>query len=544
MWQKVSTDEHAHYKDFCNGQKTSDRPEIIYRSLKSDGYMAPPLKSDRRSESYRKIGNQSFGNGKWSKAMESYNRSLCYAEAQSSEVISLAYANRSAVFFELKKYDKCLADIDLALKARYPKRLMSKLDKRRTDSLLLIENGAQIPAFVPKLSFEPNKNYPEMANVLEIKCNKKYGRQVVTKSEIGVGQTLVMEKAFMTAHRYEKFRRCNSCMKKDVNLIPCKNCTEAMFCSNECSMHVYHQVECNMQTMPEESCNDNQLHIIRSLLQAIYIFSNAEELQSFVEDALSSNKFEIPELISDKKSRYRAFLKLWYEPMVYTRNTFDQQVYFVYQTLLENKIIGPKFNSPKKRRFLMHLVAQHYCIINYSGNIIFDNSDDRVGWDFSEFRSVIALYVNHSCAPNVTLVSFDGYNILVSIRPINAGDQLFLSCFRNDRISHSTVDRQKYILARYGFKCKCERCKGDTSTLSDRDAMKSDECYQYIRKNKPKVDFQSDGVMETETAIALEGKCVKWLNNYGDKIWTAEMNEVTDCYRRMLASKYNNEIPF
>lgn len=542
MWQKVTKDEHAHYIDFCNGVKVSDRPEIIYKAIKSQGYLTPQPKSDVQSNALRKSGNREFGQKKWSDAMEYYNRSLCCANATStqSEMLSLAYGNRSAVFFELKKYDKCLVDIDLAKKAGYPKRLLPKLEQRGMDCIKSIENGDQAPQFEPKLSFEPCDKYPEMANVLQIQYSRKYGRHIKAKCDIAVGQTLLIEKVFMTAHRYEGFRRCDSCMKKDVNLIPCSTCTRAMFCSTECSASLYHQVECNMLTMPEESCNDNQLHIIRSLLQAIYIFQTAEELQTFVEDAISSKPTEIPASILDEKSLYRAFLKLWHEPDVFYRNTFSQQVYFVYQTLMENEIIGPKFNSAKKKRFLMHLVAQHYCIINYSGNISFDYSDDLVGWEFNEFRSIITLYVNHSCAPNVNLVSFDGYNVLVTMRPIKSGEQIFLSYFRNDKNKHSTVDRQKYILARCRFHCNCERCNGDAPLTSEQDAMKADECFKYIRRNK----YKMNGTMEADAANELEGKCVEWLNKYGQKTWNSEIDEVIDCYRRLLASKFNNVIRF
>lgn len=543
MWQKVSKDENAHYKDICNEPNLPERPESVYKGLQSQGLMIPKPKSDHGSDMCRKVGNKLFEEGKWLRAIELYNRSLCCAERAPSEMISLSYANRSACFFEMKHYDKCLVDIDLAKRNKYPQRLMFKLDKRKADCLRLIKNGAQSVSFEPKLSFEPDEKFPCMANVLEIKRNDEFGRHIITKCDIAVGQTLLLEEAYMTAHRYEKFTRCDGCMKKDANLIPCKTCSQAMFCSNVCAK-IFHQIECGIQTMPDENCNDNQLHIIRSMLQAIYIFPTVEELQSFVENAISSDPLEIPESILDEKSRYRAFLKLWYEPNIFYINTFGQQVYFVYQTLMENPIIGPKFNSGKKKRFLMHLVAQHFCIINYSGNIVFDNSDDLVGWESNEFRSVITLYVNHSCTPNVTLVSFNGYNVLVTIRPIKKGDQLFLTYFRNDKIHHSTADRQRYLLARGRFRCNCKRCNNETPSTAERETMKKDEGYMFVRKNKYKVSYGSYGALDTDLARMLQGRCVEFLNRYGEKIWSDEVDLVAYCYRRILAAKYENEIRF
>lgn len=80
MWQKVTNDEHAHYKDICNVSKSCDRPEIVYRNVRSSGFMRPKPKSDNGAERCRKLGNSLFEEKKWSKAMELYNQSICAAE--------------------------------------------------------------------------------------------------------------------------------------------------------------------------------------------------------------------------------------------------------------------------------------------------------------------------------------------------------------------------------------------------------------------------------------------------------------------------------
>lgn len=544
MWKKVENE----YVDICNGADAHvgllNSPSDVYSNMKAAGLMIGKPKSNHGSKLCREVGNKCFSEKKWIDAIELYNRAICAAKNVSSELVGLAYANRSACFFELKMYEKCLVDINLAKEANFPQRLMFKLDKRHDDCMSHIEAGSQQVLYEPKLSFETHRNFSGMANVLEIKRNEEFGRHITVTCDIDVGKIVVMEKSFMTAYRYEKFRRCDTCMMKDTNLIPCARCTDTMFHSSECRKSDFHKVECGMHTLPQEDHNDNQRHIIRSILEAINIFANVEELQEFVEAAIFSDPMEVPESILDEKSKYRAFLKLWHEPTVYKRQMFGQQVYFVYRRLLDNTIIGSKFNTKKKERFLMHLVAQHYCIINYSGNIVFDNSDDRVGWQFEEFRSVITMYLNHSCAPNATLVSFDGYNVIVTIRPIKAGEQLFLSYFRNDRIQHSTSDRKKYILARCGFTCKCERCKGYSLSRDEINAIKKDECFRYIEQNKSKINFKVEGPIQTLSAKDLEEKCVEFLNRHGHKTWCKEIDLVTDCFRRLLAAKFNTKTTF
>ena len=49
--------------------------------------------------------------------------------------LSLAFANRSACLYHKGNYEKCLQDISLALKYKYPKRLEYKLQQRKGQCL-------------------------------------------------------------------------------------------------------------------------------------------------------------------------------------------------------------------------------------------------------------------------------------------------------------------------------------------------------------------------------------------------------------------------
>ena len=49
--------------------------------------------------------------------------------------LSLAFANRSACLYHKANYGKCLQDISLALKYKYPKRLEYKLKQRKGQCL-------------------------------------------------------------------------------------------------------------------------------------------------------------------------------------------------------------------------------------------------------------------------------------------------------------------------------------------------------------------------------------------------------------------------
>lgn len=152
--------------------------------------------------------------------IEYYNQSLLFAK-DNSENLSLAYANRSACFFHMANYNHCLKDIELAREHNYPKRLMQKLDEREADCIkhLNEENGNQ-KEIEPKLSFDPDEN---MANVLEIKMNYRFGRYIATKCDIDVGQTVLVEKGFIHVFDASDRSLCLTCMRHVQNFRPCRS---------------------------------------------------------------------------------------------------------------------------------------------------------------------------------------------------------------------------------------------------------------------------------------------------------------------------------
>lgn len=86
-----------------------------------------------------------------------------------------------------------------------------------------------------------------MANVLKIKREFNGNFSVFAKEDIDVGQTVLVEKAFFT-YLHNRFGvKCNICLKGNCNLMPCKRCNVAMFCSDECQGNCLHAYECGLK---------------------------------------------------------------------------------------------------------------------------------------------------------------------------------------------------------------------------------------------------------------------------------------------------------
>lgn len=199
-------------------------------------------KSFEKGEIARSEGNKFYADRCFFDALLKYNKSLCHA-INESEAIGLAYANRSAVYFEMKLYEKSLKNIQLAKENNYPKKNVSTLDKRAEKCQEQIKAGNEArnddsPYDFIKLSYEENPRVPFVAKCLELKKSKKFGRYVVTNHDLKVGDIVAIEaprfKVIKSDSRYEscvdanKYQRCAFCLKDCLmDLVPCKTCSSS-----------------------------------------------------------------------------------------------------------------------------------------------------------------------------------------------------------------------------------------------------------------------------------------------------------------------------
>lgn len=523
LWLKKSNAEGAIYVDIFkkfikdNSKEYNELiEEMEYR--KGHGFLSR-RKCNELSTDFRREGNEKFADQKWLDAMDLYNESLCFGIR--SENVSIAYANRSACFFQLKMYETCIFDIDLAMKSIYPECLMPKLLKRKADCLKLIETTEKYKEFEPKLSFEANENFPGMANVLQIECNPQFGRHITAKCDIDVGKTVLIEEAFVSAMFANGSKSCCTCYKTTVNLIACHKCSSVMYCSNSACMenNYFHRMECDYG--PVENM-DYTPYIIRSILIAINTFPTIEDLMDFVEAALKkeSSDGEVPHTVSDAKSKYRSFLKLNVLLRKEREIMFVSVVYKAYIKLLSDASMKKKFKKRREKNFLMHLIGQHYCVL-------ICNSFYFKAHLASIFN--IKSYFNHSCSPNVIRYTYRNQSVCTTSRPIKMGDQLFLS-YVDETEPRKT--RQQHIYEEFGFRCKCENCE-HRNRPNDSIRIQRDACYKYLADEFDDVDLST--LFEDKSKVAgLTVICIAFLCKYGNLPWNAEIQFIADRFDKLL----------
>lgn len=526
LWQKESNGEQL-YIDLFPGIRQRGGIQEWERKIRTKNWqhgflpsMGPikPGKNNDVSLYFKNQGNSEFQCGRWVEAMEFYNQSLSFAEVGTDNV-SYAYANRASCFLKMKEYDKCLKDIELAIDAKYPANLMPKLLQRKADCEKLMKNHIQPDSFDPKLSFDPSKKFPCMADVLEIQQNDEFGRHVVAKADIGVGQTILVEEAFVSIASGWDRVNCYDCLQTTRNFIPCSNCTDVMFCDDTCQKrNEVHNKFCDVSV---NRMSTTIRYIAKSIMIALIAFENANGLITFVEDFLPKRSTQLPSAGNDNKSKYALFLSLQRKDINILAMNIEM-VYKMFSGLLDVPAIKDEFNTKSKQRFLMHLIGEHFLIIanNSFGGLSSSSSTGTTALVLSLF--------NHACAPNVFNSSAVNKEVCITMRPIKKGEQLFIKYLCGDR---TTRERQELLLEQWNFVCECDKCEPKYES-TDRIRMKNDPSYKAIAASKsdPYLEFQKNPVLMT--------KCVKFLEQYGHLPWSAEMDVVLKYYTKCLLDPF------
>ncbi|CRK89366.1 CLUMA_CG003122, isoform A [Clunio marinus] len=433
-------------------------------------------KSNEKSEQLRHEGNKCYSNQNFFEAMLKYNESLCYADPK-SENVGLAYANRSAIYFEMKLYDKCLNNVDMARKNSYPERNLENLVKREQKCHEMVKTSNQKisnPWNFFKLSYQPNKKLPFIVNCLELNCNDKYGRFVTTNHSLKVGDIISIEEPFckvlLSKSKFRKipksniYQKCSNCLRDNsLDLIPCNSCCLSMFCSIECmetALKRFHRYECSIMAKLLES---GSVHMaMRLFFIALSKFDGCfEKLEDFISNENKMTIFDCDLKSSEREGNermLRSLMSLMKSPKIFP-------VTPLMEILKNHHELGD--SSEKHEKFIANFLQKLRQISDWNFHGITSGSSKSV--DVNETKRegleetigsgslIFCSLINHSCANNVMRICVEGKVLLVVCRPISKGSQLF-DCYKISFLQHQKQERQEILLKDFGFACDCEAC--------------------------------------------------------------------------------------
>ena len=267
-------------------------------------------KSSEVSVKLRNEGNQYFKANNYMKALCKYTESLSYApliekegEAEDSAA-SLAFANRSAVLFQLGKHQLCLDDISHAFSVSYPPALAYKMYDRKGQCLMALGQPSEaVLSFhaavnalavcdledsrrqqwqvdlkkrirscqdeqssdhrsgltqdsttcqdVPEIhECQRSFCYESLSDACDVVYDPLLGRYIVAKRDIRPGEVVLSEKPYASIILADsRLDHCSHCYKVTLAPIPCPSCCHCLYCSTECrslAYKLYHRLECRL----------------------------------------------------------------------------------------------------------------------------------------------------------------------------------------------------------------------------------------------------------------------------------------------------------
>ncbi|XP_046467829.1 SET and MYND domain-containing protein 4 isoform X3 [Neodiprion pinetum] len=469
----------------------------------------PKMKNSKDSMRYREEGNQRFVSGEDIEAIESYTKSLAYAD--SPELMAYAYANRSAALYRKQLYEECLIDINAALSLDYPASKKKKLQER----------GQNAMSAVMKRTSKSNgklhgMNRIENNHSSDTEPKEKCASDSSVENDVCEKFTLIPDMGFEMAALERSLTESNiTCDVKNcsINSLDCKTSRDI--------------------EIPEYLANEGLPQLAYGPSKEAPSASDGVQItysEKFGRHLIATKAFKPGDVIAAEKpfasviyaERYYTHcnhcLSKCYNliacpncPMALYCSNHCQKLAWAAAHQIECRIISllPNLLNVDEDKIRMLTKIMRLLIMVTQNGMLIDElrKDTEVAESNSELKDVSmyadipfcgaimlracvimssncfsiqqdpgiksgsGLYVlhslqNHSCAPN-TFRHFEGLSMITrALEPIAVGEQIF-TCYGTAHGCMPRNERKKRIMEEYFFECECPACYNDWPTYKE-----------------------------------------------------------------------------
>lgn len=178
----------------------------------------------------REKANNKYQEGHFETALAIYNQALLKSDNDPVEA-ALCYANRAAIYLELKFYQHCIHNLDLA-EPHYPRDKIQKLQDRRQrceremkmqtpENVDMAEIAKHMPfADMFKLSYDANPKLPFFIDAVELREDSIYQRYLATRQELKAGDVIAVLDDSIVMSVEGLSVKCFNCLKNnDYDLV-------------------------------------------------------------------------------------------------------------------------------------------------------------------------------------------------------------------------------------------------------------------------------------------------------------------------------------
>nr|XP_029723930.1 SET and MYND domain-containing protein 4-like [Aedes albopictus] len=404
-------------------------PQAVYDRYKNQSGLEEfdPPKCNERAAKLRQTGNKWYGQKNYKEAMIKYNESICCACAD-SEDLGIGFANRSAVFYDLREYEFALENIRLARQNNYPARLSSKLEARELNCRMRIEaEGRDFrKALKVGLNVDANPSIPCLAKGVGIGEFPLYGRGMKAEQDFKVGDVILRESPAVVAidTRY-KFQACHHCASDNyLSLIPCPHCVSVMFCNEECLANGWkecHRFECGIKDkLSIVPFGTYSVGLTLMFYGLTHFNDSVDDMMNYCKenDRSGSDPFSLDynNPLDIFKLYHTAKIKSL-SPLLNALNRFVTAI--LYDIYLKHPLVRSLFVGENQRNFLLQAMDDYMIMAAKM------NTGIRKPFTCELFPR--ASICNHSCDPNTHVVYRSGQIKIIVVRPINKGEQISLT---------------------------------------------------------------------------------------------------------------------
>lgn len=105
-----------------------------------------------------------------------------------------------------------------------------------------------------QLSFDKDTMFPGIANIVQLKDSRKFGKHLITRENIDVGQILMAAAPYASIeYLIRTGTGCFQCGKPSEFKMQCPNCIDVWFCSTSCRRSQWHESKCNRSFVRDDS---------------------------------------------------------------------------------------------------------------------------------------------------------------------------------------------------------------------------------------------------------------------------------------------------
>ncbi|XP_067005108.2 SET and MYND domain-containing protein 4 [Anabrus simplex] len=431
--------------------------------------------------------------------------------------LPLGLAARSEVLLELREYELCIADIQLAMKEGFPEqrrfqlywrmgrcyRNMGQVAKARVSFQVALKIIAQYQVEIgkdstsyaitlnqelsnisaseeikepykdpqkadpvlPEVTGVSNPELPAASSRVKIESSEGAGRFAVASTTIKSGDTIVVEGPYAACLLTEYFgSHCHHCFKRVKAPVACPDCSSLAFCSPACRDEAcasYHKYECHYMDMLIGSGMSILCHVaLRMVTQ-----SGLEHFLKIKDSLATTGK-------TPSRDSYSAVYNL------VTHSDKRPAEDFLHRTLMAIFLLkilkSSKFfkttsdnqtSLTDEETFIGSLLLRHLQLLQFNAHEIFETKMEAPG----KFRGARTLYIgvgiyptvalfNHDCYPAVSRY-FVGKSIVIrALRPLEQG-QVVAENYGPIFVKRPRAARQRTLLSRYWFHCDCQACR-------------------------------------------------------------------------------------